>query len=88
MFVWAHHQRLTSHSPRADGCQAGGGIVLNRNDYRRALLMLRSLKTGVSGYVRLERRTLMGTLQFTVNGAPVGTDLYAILLHRTNGGSV
>jgi len=59
---------------------------LNRNEYRRALIMLRSLKTGVSGYVRLERRTLMGTLQFTVNGADSSGDLYAALLYRSGGG--
>ncbi len=57
---------------------------MNRNDYRRALLMLRSLKTGVSGYVRLERRTLIGTLQFTINCAPAGMKLHAILLYRKN----
>ena len=28
-----------------------------RNDYRRALIMLRSLRAGIAGYVRLERRT-------------------------------
>ncbi len=58
---------------------------MNRNEYRRALIMLRSLKTGVSGYVRLERRTLMGTLQFTVNGADASGDLYAALLYRSGG---
>lgn len=58
---------------------------MNKNDYRRALVMLRSLRTGVSGYVRLERRTLMGTLQFTVNGAPADGELYAILLYNQGG---
>ncbi len=58
---------------------------MNRNDYRRALIMLRSLKTGVSGYVRLERRTLMGTLQFTVNGVQDGSRLYAALLYEKGG---
>ncbi len=58
---------------------------MNRNDYRRALIMLRSLKGGASGYVRLERRTLSGTLQFTLNSAPSGGELYAVLLCRRNG---
>ena len=56
-----------------------------RNDYRRALIMLRSLRQGVSGYVRLERRTLMGTLQFTINGAGLNETLYALLLYEQNG---
>jgi len=58
---------------------------LNKNEYRRALIMLRSLKGGVSGYVRLERRTLMGTLQYTLNGASSAGELYALLLCRQNG---
>ena len=37
-----------------------------RNDYRRALIMLRGLEKGYSGHVRLERRTLRGMLQFSV----------------------
>ena len=59
---------------------------MNRNEYRRALIMLRSLKSGVSGYVRLERRTLMGTLQFTINGVSDADDLYVVLLYRNGGG--
>ncbi len=59
---------------------------MNRNDYRRALVMLRSLKGGISGYVRLERRTLMGILHFTVNGAPAGGELHAVLLYRSGNG--
>ena len=56
-----------------------------KNDYRRALIMLRGLRQGVSGYIRLERRTLIGTMQFTVNGARTGEDLYALLLYEQNG---
>ena len=56
-----------------------------RNDYRRALIMMRSLRTGVAGYVRLERRTLMGTMQFTVTGARENETLYALLLYKVNG---
>ncbi len=56
-----------------------------RNDYRRALIMLRGLKEGVSGYVRLERRTLIGTLQFTINGAAQDATLYALMVYVQNG---
>ncbi|MBQ8953812.1 MAG: hypothetical protein IJ048_06820 [Clostridia bacterium] len=56
-----------------------------KNDYRRALIMMRGLRQGVSGYIRLERRTLLGTLQFTVNGARTGENLYALLLYEQNG---
>ncbi len=35
-----------------------------RNDYRRALILLRSSAPGYSGHVRLERRTLMGSMYF------------------------
>lgn len=56
-----------------------------RNDYRRALIMMRSLRAGISGYVRLERRTLIGTMQFTVTGAQDGETLYAMLLYQING---
>lgn len=59
---------------------------MNRNEYRRALIMLRSLKPGISGYMRLERRTLMGTLQFTINGAIDEGEMHAILLRRNKGG--
>ncbi len=56
-----------------------------RNDYRRALIMMRSLRTGIAGYVRLERRTLIGTMQFTVTGAREDELLYALLLYQVNG---
>ena len=56
-----------------------------RNDYRRALIMLRSLRAGIAGYVRLERRTLIGTMQFTVTGARSTERLYALLLYQVNG---
>ena len=60
-------------------------LYLNKNEYRRALIMLRSLKSGVSGYIRLECRTLMGTLQFTINGITESGERYAVLLYRSNG---
>ena len=56
-----------------------------RNDYRRALIMLRGLENGYSGHVRLERRTLNGTVQFTVNSAPSAQPLHALLLSEKNG---
>ena len=56
-----------------------------RNDYRRVLIMLRSLRAGIAGYVRLERRTLIGTMQFTVTGAREDELLYALLLYQVNG---
>lgn len=56
-----------------------------KNDYRRALIMLRGLMPGYSGFARLERRTLMGSIQLTVNGASSASALYAALLGRRNG---
>lgn len=56
-----------------------------RNDYRRALIMLRGLDKGLTGHVRLERRTLMGTMQFTVSGASASETLCAALLTRDKG---
>ena len=37
-----------------------------RNDYRRSLIMLRAHEPGYSGHVRLERRVMMGTMNFIV----------------------
>ena len=47
-----------------------------RNDYRRALIMLRALEKGYSGHVRLERRTLRGNMPFSIT-APSGGELHA-----------
>ena len=52
-----------------------------RNDYRRALIMFRSLEQGYSGHARLERRTLMGTLCLTAC-APGALALRAALVGR------
>lgn len=52
-----------------------------RNDYRRALIMLRSLEQGYAGHARLERRTLMGTLCFTAS-APGASTLRAALVGK------
>lgn len=56
-----------------------------RNDYRRALIMLRSMAKGYSGHVRLERRTLGGSLQFTVNGVNGDAPLNAVMLGDKGG---
>lgn len=55
-----------------------------RNDYRRALIMLRALEKGYSGHVRLERRTLRGNMQFSIT-APSGGELHAAILARKPG---
>lgn len=44
-----------------------------RNDYRRALILLRSSAQGYSGHVRLERRTLTGSMYFLLQ-APSGCE--------------
>lgn len=57
-----------------------------KNDYRRSLIMLRVHEQGYSGHVRLERRTLMGTMYVVIN-APSGDDvLCAALIRRTSRG--
>ena len=38
-----------------------------RNDYRRALIMLRAVEKGYAGHARLERRTLTGSMCFTAS---------------------
>lgn len=56
-----------------------------RNDYRRAMIMLRGLEKGMGGFIRLERRTLMGSMQFTVSGSPQGMMLNAVMLSQKGG---
>jgi len=51
-----------------------------RNDYRRALILLRSNAQGYSGHVRLERRTLMGSMYFQVQAPAECTILRAALV--------
>lgn len=50
-----------------------------KNDFRRSLILLRPLRRGMSGHVRLERRTLQASMRFTVQGAAQGR-LHALLL--------
>jgi hypothetical protein len=56
-----------------------------RNDYRRALILLRSAIKGMSGHVRLERRTLNGSMRFSVAGAGSSDNLRALLLRKNRG---
>lgn len=50
-----------------------------RNDYRRALILLRGNAPGYSGHVRLERRTLMGSMYFLAQ-APADCPVLRIAL--------
>lgn len=58
-----------------------------RNDYRRSLILLRSNASGYSGHVRLERRTLMGTMYFLVQSPGDCPVLRAALVGRGRDGS-
>ena len=56
-----------------------------RNEYRRAFIMLRAVMPGYGGHVRLERRTLTGSMYFIVT-APQGVgELAAVLVGQKNG---
>jgi hypothetical protein len=56
-----------------------------RNDYRRALIMLRTLLNGYSGHARIEVRTLAGTLS-ALAGIPQGErSVYAALVGNYKG---
>ena len=58
-----------------------------RNDYRRSLILLRSNAAGYSGHVRLERRTLMGTMYFLVQSPDSCEVLRAALVGRGRDGA-
>ncbi len=58
-----------------------------RNDYRRSLILLRSNASGYSGHVRLERRTLMGTMYFLVQSPDDCPTLRAALVGRSRDGA-
>ena len=51
-----------------------------RNDYRRALILLRGNAPGYSGHVRLERRTLMGSMYFQIQAPAECSALRAALV--------
>ena len=57
-----------------------------RNDYRRALILLRSHAAGFSGHVRLERRTLMGSMYFVLQAPDSAENLRAVLVGRDRSG--
>lgn len=59
---------------------------MTRNEYRRSLIMLRSNAPGYSGHVRLERRTLMGSMYFIVQAPPTINNLRAALVGRNQSG--
>ena len=54
-----------------------------RNDYRRALILLRSNAPDYSGHVRLERRTLMGSMNFVLRTPQDSGRLDAVLVGRS-----
>ena len=54
-----------------------------KNDYRRSLIMLRSYAPGYSGHVRLERRTLIGSMYIAVH-APTTCGTLCAALIRTD----
>lgn len=58
-----------------------------KNDYRRSLIMLRAHAQGYSGHVRLERRTLMGSLFVSINAPSTKGTLCAALIRRNARGA-
>ena len=58
---------------------------MNRNDYRRAFIMLRSAVPGYGGHVRLEKRTLSGNMYFIVTAPEGSGPLRAALAGQRNG---
>lgn len=58
---------------------------MNRNEYRRAFIMLRAAMQGYGGHVRLERRTLTGTMYFIVTAPEGAGPLAAALAGQRNG---
>lgn len=57
-----------------------------RNDYRRALILLRSNASSYSGHVRLERRTLIGSMYFVIQAPEAAENLRAALVGRDRSG--
>lgn len=57
-----------------------------KNEYRRALILLRGSAQGCSGHVRLERRTIMGSMCFQVQTPTEYTSLRAALAGRDRRG--
>lgn len=58
---------------------------MNRNDYRRAFIMLRALQPGYGGHVRLEKRTLTGSMYFIISAPQADQALHAALAGQHGG---
>ncbi len=58
---------------------------MNRNEYRRAFIMLRAAAQGYGGHVRLERRTLTGSMYFIVSAPEGAGPLRAALAGQRDG---
>ena len=56
-----------------------------RNEYRRAFIMLRAILPGYGGHVRLERRTLTGSMYFIVTAPQGVNELSAALIGQRDG---
>lgn len=56
-----------------------------RNDYRRSFIMLRPVRQGYGGHVRLERRTLTGHMYFIVTAPEGAGPLRAALAGQRDG---
>lgn len=56
-----------------------------KNDYRRAFIMLRPIRQGYGGHVRLERRTLAGNMYFIVTAPEGAGPLCAALAGQRDG---
>ena len=56
-----------------------------RNEFRRAFIMLRAAMPGYGGHVRLERRTLTGSMYFIVTAPQGVNELTAALAGQQNG---
>lgn len=58
---------------------------MNKNEYRRAFIMLRAVEPGYGGHVRLEARVLSGSLYFIVTAPEGAGELTALLAGQRNG---
>ncbi|MDO4867120.1 MAG: hypothetical protein Q4C10_11250 [Clostridia bacterium] len=58
---------------------------MNKNEYRRAFIMLRAVEPGYGGHVRLEARVLSGSLYFIVTAPEGSGELTALLAGQRNG---
>lgn len=58
-----------------------------KNEYRRSLIMLRPHRQGYAGHVRLERRTLMGSMYFVVSIPGEEGALCAAMIRRDREGA-